>query len=497
MSKQVSEASRAARRWAPLDRASRSRTSKRRVGKAGQRVFLISALVSSDAIMASLALLFSRTFLIHIGILSSIETADVPRLYTGTAASVSALLAIFALCKMYQYDLLLGGPQEYAAVLQACTYGPVALVFVSFLQPGAPLSPSWLLLAWASMIFLVGGGRFILRRAFQRLRRRLGWFVSSTLIVGANEHGRALARQLNGPGTGVQILGFLDDFLPEGSLVTAKLRVLGTPQQLEEIAKQLAAEQAIVVSNAVAWESFEEVLRDSGRKNGCELRLSPGHYEIITTGVQVIQKEFVPLLKLEQARITGLDLVLKSALDFGLGAALFLLTLPLNVLIGLAIWLGEGMPVLERHLVLGLQGERFHTLKFRAGPMGFTPTKSGPADIDERQRGDQVVSALGRFLYRTGLDKLPQLVDVIRGRMSLVGPRTVSCIHEAAHEPWMPNLLTVKPGWTGPWAVSDPEGIEQEMRQAAFYIRNWTIWMDFHILYQAAKMSVFRSSRPD
>ena len=497
MNMKVLEASQSLSRRARFKRAFGFQSAERGVGKAGQRGFLISALVLSDALMLSLALLWSRYFLIRTGLITSVDPADLPRLYIGTAASVSVMLTIFALSKMYQYDLLLGGPQEYAAVLRACTYGLVALVFVSFLQPAAPLSRAWLILAWAMTILLVGGGRFIMRRVFQRLRAKLGWYVLSTLIVGANEHGRALARQLTGPNTGVLIMGFLDDFLPEGSPVTGSLRVLGTPRELSEVARHHGAEQVIVVPNAVAWESFDEVIRASGRKNGYKLRLSPGFYEIMTTGVQVIQKEFVPLLTLEQARITGLDLVLKSALDFGLGAVLFLLTLPLNVLIGLAIGLEQGLPVLERHLVLGLRGESFRTLKFRTSNSTFTCRKFGIADIEGTPKGHQIPSVLGGFLYRTGLDKLPQLIDVIRGRMSLVGPRTVSYIQEAAHQPWLPNLLTVKPGWTGPWAVGDADGIEEEMRLATFYIRNWTIWIDLHLLFQAAKMSVFRSSRPD
>ncbi|MFQ5923820.1 MAG: hypothetical protein ACE5M4_13340, partial [Anaerolineales bacterium] len=199
MNMEVLEASRSLSRKARFKRALRPRLAGRGMGKAGQRSFLIASLVFSDALMLSLALLFSSYFLIRSGLFTSADPADGPRLYIVAAASVPVLLAIFALSKMYQYDLLLGGPQEYAAVLRACTYGLVALVFVSFLHTAAPLSRAWLIMAWALTILLVGGGRFIMRRVFQRLRAHLGWFVSSTLIVGANEQGRALARQLTGP----------------------------------------------------------------------------------------------------------------------------------------------------------------------------------------------------------------------------------------------------------------------------------------------------------
>ena len=101
-------------------------------------------------------------------------------------------------------------------------------------------------------------------------------------------------------------------------------------------------------------------------------------------------------------------------------------------------------------------------------------------------------SWLNGFLYRTSLHKLPQIWDVLRGRMSLVGPRTVSTGSTKAHEPWLPNLLTVKPGWTGPWAVAGNESLDEEMRLALYYIRNWTIWLDLQILFQTGKRLLVR-----
>ena len=108
----------------------------------------------------------------------------------------------------------------------------------------------------------------------------------------------------------------------------------------------------------------------------------------------------------------------------------------------------------------------------------------------------QIASRVGRFLYRSGLDKLPQLLDVLRGHMSLVGPRSNLTERELHSRTWHPSLLTVKPGWTGPWAVGGATTLEDEMRLNLFYIRNWTIWLDLQILYQTLKLALSRRSRP-
>jgi lipopolysaccharide/colanic/teichoic acid biosynthesis glycosyltransferase len=98
-----------------------------------------------------------------------------------------------------------------------------------------------------------------------------------------------------------------------------------------------------------------------------EVQLSPGFYEILTTSVQVTHKAFVPLLRVEQARITGIDLMLKVVLDYGLGLLLVLLTLPLTLLLGLAIGPTGGWPIIERQQVYGLGGSLFRTTRFRTG----------------------------------------------------------------------------------------------------------------------------------
>jgi lipopolysaccharide/colanic/teichoic acid biosynthesis glycosyltransferase len=101
-------------------------------------------------------------------------------------------------------------------------------------------------------------------------------------------------------------------------------------------------------------------------------------------------------------------------------------------------------------------------------------------------------SGFGLFLYRTGLDKLPQLFNVLVGQMSLVGPRTVSVGSQDRYGQWLPSVLTVKPGMTGPWAVANCPTLDDEIRLTIYYIRNWTIWLDLQIIFQTVVRMFWR-----
>jgi len=198
--------------------------------------------------------------------------------------------------------------------------------------------------------------------------------------------------------------------------------------------------------------------------------------------VKVDHSTFVPLLTVERVRITGIDAVLKNLLDYGLGLVTFVLTLPIVAVIALAVWKVQGRPILDRHLVHGLGGKAFFTLKFRTGLLGRARRSLAhqlPAKLEEAP----YVTRLGTFLFRTGLDKLPQLLNVLGGKMSLVGPRAISDTNSAAYGPWLFSMLTVKPGMTGPWAVNRVPTLQDEIRSTLYYIRNWTIWLDFQILF--------------
>ncbi|MEW5717621.1 MAG: exopolysaccharide biosynthesis polyprenyl glycosylphosphotransferase [Chloroflexota bacterium] len=398
--------------------------------------------------------------------------------------AVPLWLLVFAFNHLYDRRYTLNGLQEYAKIVIACTLGILVLVILSFIEPNLSVSRSWLVLCWFLTICFVGAWRFVMRRVV-RLARRRGYLLTRALIVGANEHAKAIARQLE-PATqsGVQVVGFLDDYLPNDSRVLGDLRVLERPTALAQIARETRATEAIVVQGAIAWESFMEIIqRSTSSLDNLDIKLSPGFYEILATGVRLSQDGFVPLLAIEKNRITGVDAWMKNILDYGVSLFALILVSPILLFTTILVKLVAPGSVFEPYYVLGAREKQFTTWKFRTH-------YADPA----RRTLDY---PFARWLYRLGLDKLPQFINILRGEMSLVGPRPIPMARAAVYQEWLPTLLAVKPGFTGPWVVGarEVQSLEDEIRLDLYYIRSWTIWLDLQILLQTA-LRLFEGVRP-
>lgn len=398
--------------------------------------------------------------------------------------AVPLWLILFAFNQLYDLRHLLAGLQEYGKVIVACTLGILVLIVLSFIEPNLSVSRSWLVFCWVLAILFVGAARFLIRRIVRVMRGR-GYFLTRAIIVGANEHAQAIARQLApAKHSGVQVIGFVDDYLPLDSRVLGDLRVLERPTALARVASEMHATEAIVVQGAIAWESFMEIITQSASAlSDVQIKLSPGFYELLSTGVTLSHEGFVPLLALEKNRITGVDALLKNILDYGLAALAFLVVSPIIVIAALLVRLAAHGSVFEPYYVLGAGQKPFTTWKFRTH-------LADPARNTEDH-------AFAKPMYRMGLDKLPQFINILRGEMSFVGPRPIPAARAAIYQEWLPTLLAVKPGFTGPWVVAgrDVQTLEDEIRLDLYYIRRWTIWLDLQILLQTL-LRLFEGVRP-
>ncbi len=410
-----------------------------------------------------------------------------------TAIAVPFWLAVFAIYRLYHPEYLFGGLQEYAYVFNACTAGLIGMIFYGFLDRhgSEEISRGWLVIAWGLSVITTGAIRFLYRRVIYRLRRR-GLFTRRTLIVGTNDEGQSVAAQLRAaPEAGMEVVGFLSPVseVPsriDGLPVWGGLSVLGT------LVQQLGVEEVIVVPTALRREELLELYRDWSREERPRIRLSSGLYELFTTGVQVQEIGFVPLFSLNRTRITGMDAWMKAALDYVGAVALLLLLWPLMLLIALLVRLDSPGPVIYRRRVVGLKGRVFDAYKFRTmivdaeAYLEAHPGLKAEWEQTGKIRNDPRVTRVGRWLRRTSLDELPQLFNILRGEMSLVGPRMITPAELPRFGRWQHNLLIVKPGLTGLWQISGRADLsyEDRVRLDMYYIRNYTIWLDLKILLQ-------------
>jgi exopolysaccharide biosynthesis polyprenyl glycosylphosphotransferase len=444
------------------------------------------ALQDAVGLVIAFSAAYGLRFVVGVPIFQEVE--ERPDFYTTVGFIALPLwLVLFIAYGLYDRRRVLVGFSEYHRVAGACTAGIVAIVMLSFLYELPGIARGWLMLVWLIATAILCSQRFLTRRVLRQLRRR-GFLVVPTLIVGLNEEALALAEQIEqNPGAGRYILGFVRSANDSRSPDAWKQAVLGSVSEIVEIIRSTGAREVIIAATALEREELIEIYREFAFEEKLEVRLSSGLFEIITTAVQVQEISGVPLMSLQRARITGTNAFLKGTLDY-VGATLGVLLLsPAFLLIALLLKL-EGSPALYRRRVLGRAGREFDAFKF-CSMIPDRRKRVEPIPFPDRRRSDKTendprVTKVGSFIRRTSLDELPQLFNVLRGEMSIIGPRMITPEEAAKYGKWRVNLLTVKPGITGPWQVRGRSAIpyEDRVRLSMDYIRNYTIWTDLEIL---------------
>ena len=409
-------------------------------------------------------------------------------------AVIPVWLAIFALMGLYSKSKLLGGTHEYSSLFNATTLGMFVLISARFTFPTSlVVARGWVIIAWALTFAMTSLGRFGLRRMVYSLRAQ-GHFRNRALIVGTNEEGRLLADQFLATKTSMfQIMGFIEaEECGNPTHGMGNLSCLGDLSDLDEIVKRHAISQIILTSSALSQDQILSLFKKYGTSPNVEMLLSSGLYEIITTGLKVREDGSVPLVVINKVRLTGVDQVLKVIMDYAIAIPAMLLLSPIFLLIGLLVRIDSSGPIIYRRRVIGMNGKEFDAFKFRTMDVRSEDIlKSNPDLMREylqnfKIKDDPRITRLGKWLRKTSLDELPQLINVLRGEMSLIGPRMITPQELEKYSQWGLNLTTVKPGITGLWQVRGRSDVsyEERVRMDMYYIRNWTIWIDFQLLLQ-------------
>jgi len=455
---------------------------------------LVALLIVNDTLALGIALLLA--YLVRFNLDLSIFQLDALSNYDYyqqiSFILIPIWLILFAVNGLYQHKKLLGGTEEYALVFRATSFGTLIIIIFSFLLPEFVLARGWLLFAWLFTFLLVTIGRFAIRRLVYASRQH-GYFLAPALIVGGNKEGRALAEQLMSWRTsGLNIIGFIDQNFALGTKVYGDLQCLGHFEQLEKVISRYKVGELIISNSAISRDEMLSIFRNYGMADGVNLHLSSGLFEIITTGMDVKEFAYVPLVRVRKARLTGIDRLLKLLLDYTILVIGFIFILPLLFVIGLAVKLDSAGPIIHKRRVLGLNGSQFDAFKFRTMYVDGDKILAQYPDLqrklaqDRKLKDDPRITRVGYFLRKTSLDELPQFFNVLKRDMSLVGPRIIAPDEVSEYGDWDMNLLTVPPGITGLWQVSGRSDLPYEKRVQLdmHYIRNWSIWLDLQILWQ-------------
>jgi len=193
-----------------------------------------------------------------------------------------------------------------------------------------------------------------------------------------------------------------------------------------------------------------------------------------------------------KVRLTKIDRLLKFILDYGLTIPALFLTSPLLLLSAIAVKIDSSGPIIYRRRVMGLDCQQFDAFKFRTMYVNCDeilkahPVLQAELSQNHKLKHDPRVTRVGRFLRKYSLDELPQLVNVLKQDMSLIGPRMISPEEMRKYDQWITSLLSVKPGITGLWQVSGRSDISYDERICLdmYYIQNWSIWLDLRLIFR-------------
>jgi exopolysaccharide biosynthesis polyprenyl glycosylphosphotransferase len=384
---------------------------------------------------------------------------------------------------------------DVVGVFHLVTIGIWVLLVAS--RVGGRLNPSVfaLITFWALAICILP----VLRTATRRACKRSRAYAQNTLIVGAGEIGQLIARKLvKHPEYGINMVGFIDrDPKIRRADLPEHLRILGGPERLPEIVKCLDVERVIIAFSSEPVDELIAMLRRL-REFPVQIDLVPRLFELIGPSVTVHSVEGLPLLGLPPNRSSRTSRAIKRAIDLSAASIALIVLAPVFAYVALRVRLDSEGPVFSRETRLGKDRGKFTALKFRTTKVGAAEAVEGAAgsnpmlvSAERTENGGvhtlqrtETVTKFGRSLRRASLDELPQLINVLRGDMSLVGPRPCMPSEAENFESHHMERFDMPQGITGLWQVTARANCTycEALDMDVAYVRGWSLGLDLRLL---------------
>jgi len=447
--------------------------------------FFVSLFFTSELLILSAAWVGSYYLRFHIQIIDE-PPSTVPLLtYLLYLVSVILSWAIIArIMKLYRPRRVGSGTRELTEVAKAVTATLVIVVCVTYATRRFEFSRQAYVIFWIISIAGLSTERLLLRTALRAYRKK-GYNLRSALLVGS---GRLMERLIDAVSDHVElgvVLNGIVTFKPkEVGKSVGGIPVIGTVDDLERIMEEFPCQLVFVALPLEGHQHMAHVL-DVLVGRMLDIKIVPDVYEYIALRGELDAIDEIPLVGLQTSPLAGWNRVIKRGFDLVVASVATVVFLPLGMLIAIAIKVTSPGTVFYMQERMGLDGRSFKMYKFRS--MGPDAEKdSGPVWASE---GDARSTPVGRFLRRLNLDELPQLINVIRGDMSLVGPRPERPVFVSKFKREFPEYMLrhrIKAGMTG-WAqVNGFRGnspLEKRVEYDLWYIKNWSVWFDLKIIF--------------
>lgn len=416
--------------------------------------------------------------------------------YALFAAGATALwLVIFALLGLYQLRSTRRGLTEFAKIVAGAGIGTLAVVALIFFLREDFFSRFVVLFGFLAAVVLVGLTRAIIRLA-QRGLFKYGIGVRRAVIVGTGTPAQTLSQALQDDNRGYKILGFVKTGAGKGG----KLRkTIGSLRDIPNILKNYGPDEVIDAEPRLA-PAQKLALLNATEDAHTDFRFVPSTPELATARVGVSAVGGIPLMTILRTPLEGWGRIAKRIFDLTGSLLILPFFLLLYPFIALAIKLDSRGPVLLKQQRIGREEKPFRYYKFRSMVQGAEKQLPKLMKYNEvsgpvfKMKNDPRVTRTGQFLRKTSLDELPQILNVLKGDMSLVGPRPPLPNEVKKYTREQRKRLTIKPGITGPWQVSGRSkvGFDEWVRLDLYYIQHWSLLLDLTILLKTVRAVVSR-----
>ena len=387
--------------------------------------------------------------------------------------------------------------KEVEQLFQASFYGTLAVIFVLYVLRIAGSTSRFFTGAFGILAFVY---LTLLRYALKNFLQRKQLLQTPVIIVGAGKTAELLVKSLrNDPGMGYKIVGLLEDNkVQEGIL--EQYPVLGGFADAERIIAETGVSRVFIAAPGLKDHDLGMLIyRIQPLVENMGVIINLVAVPTGTVEVESIFNEKLLILRLKNNLARPLNRFIKTIIDYTLTIIGVILISPILIFIAGWIYKDSPGPVIFRHIRIGKNGRPFPCFKFRTmcinADKKLQELLANDAEAraewekDFKLKNDPRITKSGAFLRRTSLDELPQLLNVLRGEMSLVGPRPVIEAELPRYGDFLDDYLMVKPGITGMWQVNGRSDTtyEERVQMDSWYVRNWNVWLDFMLLWRTIK----------
>lgn len=401
------------------------------------------------------------------------------------------------------YRLRMGNElqDDLTSAFSAATITIATLVVVTSMLHQYEYSRAVIIYLWIALILFVTAGRWIFRILLGYLHRR-GIAVRRLLVVGATDVGKMIMQSVAGRrDLGYELVGFVHTRAGEEQTDSpqsvrplsdfGRFRNLGYAADTPVLLHQERVDEVIIALPAAAHEEIWPILNEC-ETEGIGFKIVPDMFELSLGRVRVDDIGGIPIFDVREQSLRRVNQAVKQAVDWVLALVLATAFAPVMALIAAFIWIDSRGPILYCQERVGQGGRRFVCFKFRSmheraeDQLSDIYALNETAGVTFKAKHDPRFTRLGRFLRRHSLDELPQLFNVLKGEMSLVGPRPALPDEVSRYEAWHHRRLQARPGMTGMWQVSGRSDLlfDEMIVMDIYYIENWSLALDLKMLFR-------------